>query len=107
KLLPLTVIRRSGLPSATDFWLRLVILGGTVSPARAKLPLKVAPPLMSVPIRSQSGARPGSNPIQLCRSVPPAGKAGPGGTVGPGAESQRKSAPAGAASESPTLGTKK
>src|ERR1051326_4513603 len=84
KLLPLTVIMRSGLPSATEVWLRLVIVGGTVWPDREKLALKVVPPMMSVPMRSQSGARPGSDRIQLCRSVAPAGKGVPGGAIGRG-----------------------
>src|SRR5262249_59799990 len=57
--------------------------------------------------RSQSGASDGSSRIQLCRSVTPAGNGVPGGTIGLGAESQRKSAPAGALFESPTCGTKK
>src|SRR5262249_5562773 len=107
KLLPLTVIVRSGLPAATEVWLRLVIFGATVWPDREKLALKVVPPMMSVPMRSQSGAKPGSNRIQLCRSVAPAGNGVPGGAIGLGAESHRKLAAAGALSESPTLGTKK
>src|SRR5262249_50009869 len=107
KLLPVMVIVRSGLPSVTEYWLRLVMLGGTVRPDRAKLPLNVAPPMMSVPMRSQSGASPGSLRIQLCRSVAPAGKGVPGDTIGLAADSQRKSAPAGALAESPILGTKK
>src|SRR5262249_43767643 len=64
-------------------------------------------PMMSVPMRSQSGASGGSSRIQLWRSVAPGGKGVPGGTIGLGAESQRKSAPAGALAESPTCGTKK
>src|SRR5262249_22037733 len=54
--------------------------GPVLWPDREKLALKVVPPMMSVPMRSQSGASPGSSRIQLCRSVTPAGKAVPGGT---------------------------
>ena len=76
-------------------------------PFKEKTPLNVGagvPPMMSVPMRSQSGASPGSLRIQLCRS----GVNGvPGATIGFAAESQRKCAAAGALLLSPTLGTKK
>ena len=52
---------------------------GTVSPFRENVILNVGagvPPMMSVPIRSQSGAKPESR-IQACRSVTPAGTASP------------------------------
>ena len=45
---------------------------------------------MSAPTRSQSGAR-SSLRIHSWRSVKPAGKGVPGGTIGLGAESQKKS----------------
>ena len=38
--------------------------------------------MMSVPMRSQSGASVGSSRIQLCRSVVPGGNGVPGGTIG-------------------------
>ena len=74
----------------------------TVWPCREKLVLNAVngvPSTTSCPMRSQSGASPGSSRIQLCKSA--------GAGVGLGAESQRKSAPAGALVDSPTLGTKK
>src|SRR5262245_24173088 len=107
KLLPLIVTVRSELPSIAEVWLRLLMCGATVWPDREKLLLKVAPPTMSWPTRSQSGARPGSKRIQLWRSVESGGKGVPGGAIGLAADSDRKSAPAGALSDRPTLGTKK
>src|SRR6185437_6486143 len=56
---------------------------GTVSPETEKAALKVVPPTMSAPTRSQSGAR-FSLRIQLCRS----GLMGGGGVLG--AESHKK-----------------
>ena len=71
------------------------------SPARVNVSLKVPTPTMSVPTRSQSGSR-FSFRIQLCRSVNPAGNGVPGGTMGRGADSQKKSPLV-----SSTCGTKK
>src|SRR5262245_60392548 len=106
---PLTVSVKPELPSAAEVWLRLAICGVnagvTVSPVNEKAPLKVgggAPPTMSVPMRSQSGASGGSSRIQLCRAVEPGGKGVPGGTIGLGAESQRN-----CPVERSTWGTKK
>jgi hypothetical protein len=59
------------------------------------------PPTMSVPMRSQSGAR-FSSRVQACRSVNPEGNGVPGGAIGFGAESQKK-----LPSERSTCGTKK
>src|SRR5262249_27681666 len=59
---------------------------GTAVPFRVKAPLKVVPPTISVPMRSQSGSRSALR-IQLCRS----GRNGvPGATIGLDPDSQKK-----------------
>ena len=72
---------------------------GTVSPASENVILNVGAvvaggmmPMMSVPIRSQSGFRFALR-IHACKSVTPAGNGVPGGTIGLGAERYRKSPP--------------
>src|SRR5438874_7483558 len=68
---------------------------GTV-PTNENVSLKVGPGLtpmvstMSVPSRNQSGSRNESR-VQACKSVKPAGNGVPGGTIGLGAESHKKS----------------
>src|SRR5262249_16059805 len=71
----------------------------TIWPDSSKLALKAGLfvlSMMSVPMRSQSGASPGSSRIQLWRSA--------GAGIVLGAESQRKSAPAGGPRGGPPLG---
>ncbi len=61
-------------------------------PVKENVALKVggiAPPTMSVPTRSQSGSSAASR-IHSCKSVTPDGNAVPGGTMGLGADSQKK-----------------
>lgn len=63
---------------------------GTLSPLSENVMSNVGagwPPTMSVPIRSQSGAKNWSR-VQACKSVFPGGNGVPGGTIGLGAESQ-------------------
>ena len=62
---------------------------GTVVPVNEKAALNGPVCVMSVPTRSQSGAR-AELRIQVCKSVLPAGKGVPGGTIGLGADSHRK-----------------
>ena len=63
---------------------------GTGLPLSEKAALNAPAPTMSVPTRSQSGSS-ASSRVQLCRSAKPAGNEAPSGTMGFGAESQRKS----------------
>src|SRR6476660_4492187 len=62
---------------------------GTLLPLRENVALKGPWWVMSVPMRNQSGSR-NSSRVQLCRSVEPRGKGVPGGTIGLGADSQKK-----------------
>src|SRR6266566_5525 len=96
---PRTEVASSRVPNCSDsaeivLPLQFAVLGvpalGTVSPLRENAILNVSPStIMSVPIRSQSGAR-FELRIQACRSPR---KALPGGTIGLGADKYRKSAP--------------
>ena len=63
--------------------------GSGTSPLSENAALNGPSWVMSVPIRSQSGERSPFR-IQLCRSVKPGGNGVPGGTIGLGADSQRK-----------------
>ena len=72
---------------------------GITEPDSENAALKVGagvPPTMSVPTRSQSGARllgEISSRVHSCRSVNPGGNGVPGATIGLGADSHKKSPP--------------